>query len=65
MAGSQMQLGSGAAFMAGYSGAPVELRAVSPAAHGLPGIGHMGYFRPAVAEPLWRDLDAWLSRMTG
>ncbi|MCU0756621.1 MAG: alpha/beta fold hydrolase [Xanthomonadales bacterium] len=40
------------AFMAGYRNAPLTPIDLDPQAHGLKGIGHMGYFRRG-AEPLW------------
>jgi predicted alpha/beta hydrolase len=46
------------AFMAGYRSASVRAVDIDPAAFGLPGIGHMGYFR-ANAEPLWRQVIDW------
>jgi predicted alpha/beta hydrolase len=51
---------SAARFMAGYSAAAVELRTVGPAAVGGRPIGHMGYFRAGVAEPLWDQTHVWL-----
>jgi predicted alpha/beta hydrolase len=40
------------AFMAGYRNAPLTPVDLDPSAHGLKGVGHMGYFRRG-AEPLW------------
>ena len=53
---------SAAAFLAGYSGAEVTLRSVAPVDLGVPAIGHLGYFRTGVAEPLWQHLLEWLGR---
>jgi predicted alpha/beta hydrolase len=47
------------AFMAAYTGASVEARDVAPRAHGLRGVGHMGYFRPQ-ARVLWDEALDWL-----
>ncbi len=38
----------------------VDRRHLDPAAHGLEGLGHMGYFR-AAAERLWGEDLAWLA----
>ena len=47
------------AFMAAYSGAPVERVTLEPRALGLREIGHMGYFRTPAA-PLWDEALDWL-----
>jgi len=54
---------SAAAFMAGYSGAPVELRTLTPSQVGLRRIEHMGYFRSLAREALWPDVLEWLARL--
>jgi len=40
----------------------VERRHVVPTEHGLPSLGHFGYFRPA-ARPLWAEGIAWLDAL--
>jgi predicted alpha/beta hydrolase len=52
------------AFMAAYSGAPVENVTVEPRSLGLKAIGHMGYFRPE-ANALWQDTLDWLRQGSG
>lgn len=42
-----------------YTGAPIELRFISPDDAGGP-IGHLGYFRSRFASTLWPDLIDWL-----
>ena len=37
-----------------YRNAPQVARRISPADAGVPRIGHFGFFRGALAEPLWR-----------
>lgn len=37
-----------------YAGAPRTMKRFSPAELGLPRIGHFGFFRPEMAEALWR-----------
>jgi predicted alpha/beta hydrolase len=37
----------------------VERRHLVPRAHGLPGLGHFGFFR-SVARPLWGEIFDWL-----
>ena len=37
-----------------YSNAPQVARRISPADAGVPRIGHFGFFRERLAEPLWR-----------
>lgn len=39
----------------------VERRHIKPADHGMPAIGHFGYFRPA-SRPLWADAIDWLDQ---
>lgn len=41
----------------------VERRHVVPEEHGLPSLGHVGYFRPA-ARALWADGIAWLDALS-
>lgn len=50
--------------MSGVTGAPVERRQIAPGAHGLPAVGHMGFFRKRSA-PLWIDVGAWLLARAG
>jgi len=49
------------AFMTAYRNASVELVTIDPAANGIKGIGHMGYFRRD-AQPLWEDVLQWFER---
>lgn len=49
------------AFMASYCNASLETRDLDPAALGLPGLGHMGYFRSGAVE-LWDEALAWAER---
>jgi predicted alpha/beta hydrolase len=37
-----------------YSGARRNMKRFAPADLGLRRIGHFGFFRPELAEPLWR-----------
>lgn len=48
------------AILKAYVNAPVERMRVSPAAAGQP-IGHLGFFRPAFRETLWRPAIDWLA----
>lgn len=48
------------AFIQGYNNAPIE-RVDLPAGKGLPGIGHMGYFRPG-SEPFWDQALDWFEQ---
>lgn len=50
------------AFFAGYTSAPVQHFDIDPAAEGLDGIGHMGYFRPHVGRVLWPRMLGWLQQ---
>lgn len=43
-----------------YTGAPPERRQVNAGALGLPGIGHMGFFRRRCEAALWGEAAAWL-----
>jgi len=52
------------AFMSGYPAGIWQGVDIDPAAVGLKGIGHMGYFRRQ-AQPLWRDALAWFERGQG
>jgi predicted alpha/beta hydrolase len=47
------------AFMAGYCNAPVQALTIEPRSLGMPGIGHMDYFRPQ-ASRLWQQTLDWL-----
>jgi predicted alpha/beta hydrolase len=49
------------AFMSGYPEGIWQGVDIDPAALGLKGIGHMGYFRRQ-AQPLWRDALAWFEK---
>jgi predicted alpha/beta hydrolase len=46
--------------LARVTGAPVERRQADPRALGLPGIGHMGFFRKRCASALWPQAGDWL-----
>jgi predicted alpha/beta hydrolase len=50
------------AFMSGYPAGVWQGVEIDPAAIGLKGIGHMGYFRRQ-AQPLWRDALAWFEEV--
>lgn len=50
------------AFFAGLRHAPVQRIDIDPAADGLPGIGHMGYFRPQVGLVWWPRWLDWLQQ---
>lgn len=43
-----------------YTAAPPERRQVDARALGLPGIGHMGFFRRRCEAALWGEAGAWL-----
>jgi predicted alpha/beta hydrolase len=49
------------AFFKGYSGTAVERIDLTPAALGVPQVGHMGYFRSAVGAALWPQMLQWLA----
>jgi predicted alpha/beta hydrolase len=46
--------------LAGAGNAPLERRQIDPRAHGLSGIGHMGFFRKRSANALWPQVGDWL-----
>jgi predicted alpha/beta hydrolase len=50
------------AFFQGVRHAPVQRLDIDPAADGLQGIGHMGYFRPEVGAVLWPRMLGWLQQ---
>lgn len=50
------------AFFKGVRHAPVGRFDIDPAAVGLQGIGHMGYFRPEVGAVLWPRMLGWLQQ---
>lgn len=52
------------AFMSGYPAGTWQGVDIDPAAVGLKGIGHMGYFRRQ-AQPLWQDALAWFGKGSG
>ena len=45
-----------------YEHAPLEIRRVKPADHGLRAIGHFGFFRPKMQAALWPLVSAWVER---
>ncbi|XYJ11832.1 alpha/beta hydrolase family protein [Telluria sp. B2] len=51
--------------LSGYTGAPLERRHYNAGALGLPGIGHMGFFRRRCEAALWGDAGAWLLARLG
>jgi predicted alpha/beta hydrolase len=51
-----------AGLLAGYTGTTPEHITMKPADAGVAKIGHFGFFREAVKEPLWRDAAEWLGR---
>lgn len=48
------------AMQAFYRAAPIESRAIAPAALGLRSIGHLGFFREQGRQRLWPEVFAWL-----
>lgn len=44
-----------------YSGAPREMRRISPRQIGARAIGHFGFFRRRFADALWPQAGAWLA----
>lgn len=48
-----------------YTQAPLERRQVDARALGLPGIGHMGFFRRRCEAALWGEAGAWLLARLG
>ena len=51
--------------LAGLAKAPVERRQIDPHTVGLPGIGHMGFFRKRCAPTLWPQVGDWLLAHAG
>lgn len=47
-----------------YSGAPREMRRISPRDVGVRAIGHFGFFRQRFAQTLWPQAGAWLATWT-
>ena len=45
-----------------YEHAPLEVRRVRPADHGLRAIGHFGFFRPKMQAALWPLVAEWIER---
>jgi predicted alpha/beta hydrolase len=52
------------ALFALYSHARVEVQRLKPAEHGVSAIGHFGFFRPKMQEPLWPLVSNWVERMS-
>ncbi len=50
------------AFFKGYVNAKVESIDIAPQSLGVPGVGHMGYYRANVGAALWPQMLAWLER---
>jgi predicted alpha/beta hydrolase len=48
-----------------YRRRPVDYRVIEAAHHGLPRIGHFGFFKPQGEASLWPLVGAWLDRETG
>lgn len=46
--------------LSGVTGTAIERRQVRPADAGLPGIGHMGFFRKRCGAALWPQVGEWL-----
>jgi predicted alpha/beta hydrolase len=53
------------ALLAGFENAGVEHRHLAPAALGLPGVGHWGFFREPSRQALWREARDWLRLQAG
>lgn len=51
---------SAEALLSEYPGCAVTRRAVRPADVGARAIGHLGFFREALREPLWRETADWI-----
>jgi predicted alpha/beta hydrolase len=51
---------SAEALLSEYPNARVTRRAVRPAEVGARAIGHLGFFREALREPLWREAADWI-----
>jgi len=51
---------SAEALLSEYPNAQVTRRAVRPADVGARAIGHLGFFREALREPLWRETADWI-----
>jgi predicted alpha/beta hydrolase len=47
-----------------YSGARIERRALVPSDVGARAVGHWGFFRESVRDPLWLEAAAWLRSAT-
>lgn len=43
-----------------YENARREMRRIAPAQLGVSRIGHFGFFRAEVAEPIWQSMFDWL-----
>ncbi|WP_229507708.1 hypothetical protein [Massilia sp. Dwa41.01b] len=50
--------------LAGASAAPIARRQIAPRDAGLPGIGHMGFFRKR-SQALWPEVGQWLLAQAG
>jgi predicted alpha/beta hydrolase len=50
------------AFFSGYVNAKVDRIDLTPAALGVPQIGHMGYYRKEVGATLWPQIMVWLAQ---
>jgi predicted alpha/beta hydrolase len=48
-----------------YAGAARDMRRISPADIGAPGIGHFGFFRRRFESSLWPRAGDWLDRQAG
>ncbi|MDN4058997.1 alpha/beta fold hydrolase [Massilia sp. YIM B02769] len=46
--------------LSGYTSAPLERRQFNARSLGLPGVGHMGFFRRRCEATLWQEAGAWL-----
>lgn len=52
------------ALFALYRNAQLEVQRVRPAEHGVPRIGHFGFFRANMQARLWPLVTAWIERMS-
>jgi predicted alpha/beta hydrolase len=47
-----------------YRNADVTVERIRPSEHGLPSIGHFGFFRPKMQAALWPMVPAWIDRVS-
>ena len=64
-ADDELLLDAGSRLLHGaYRRRPVDYRVIEAAHHGLPRIGHFGFFKPQSEAGLWPLVSAWLDRET-